>query len=163
MPSLWEWVYLGQVASDMADDAAREAAAARKNLNAYEDTLVEMATLSAQKWAILEDMLVLIRDTNFDNENVRTLRQDARSSRLEAMGELARHQVGDPIEDRYKPLWDIFREMADAEIRLYDEIIEACEDKTLEKLEHALATAKLCVSLGEQAIQTMPAITAAPA
>ena len=41
----------------MADDAAREAAAARKNLNAYEDTLVEMATLSAQKWAILEDML----------------------------------------------------------------------------------------------------------
>ena len=74
---------------------------------------------------------------------------------------MARHQVGDPIEDRYKPLWDIFREMADAEIRLYDEIIEACGDKTLEKLEHALATAKLCVSLEEQAIQTMPAITAA--
>lgn len=161
MPSLWEWVYLGQVASDMAGDAAREAAAARKNLNTYEDTLVEMATLSAQKWAVLEDMLLLIKDTDFGDETVRNLRQDARSSRLEAMGELARHQVGDPIEGRYKPLWDIFREMADAEMRLYDEIIEACDDRTLEKLDHALATARLCVSLGEQAIQMMPAITAA--
>ena len=109
----------------------------------------------------LEDTILLVKSTNFDDETVRALRQDARSSRLEAMSESARHRVRDPVEGRYKPLWDIFREMADAEIRLYDEIIDACDNRTLAKLKHALATARLCVSLSEQSRQLMPAITAA--
>lgn len=161
VPSLWEWVYLGQVAGDMADASARQALEARKNLNQYEDHLVEMATLLTKRWATLEDTILLVQRTDFDEQELRELRQFARDSRIEALGESARHRVGDPVEQRYKPLWDIFKEMADTEIRLYDEVLKACDTHEESDLTVALATARYCVSLGEQAILTMPAITRA--
>ena len=159
MPSLWELVYLGQVVGDMADASAREGMAARRNLNQYEDNLVEMATLLTKKWATLEDTILLVQRTNFDEQELRELRQFARDSRIEALGESARHRVGDPVDWRYRPLWDIFRELADTEIRLYDEVLKACDTQEESDLTVALATARYCVSLGEQAILTMPAIT----
>ena len=159
MPSLWEFVYLGQVVGDMADDSARQALEARRNLNQYEDNLVEMATILTKKWAALEDTILLVQRTNFNEEELRELRQFARDSRIEALGESARHRVGDPVDRRYKPLWDIFREMADTEIQLYDEVLRACDTHEESDLTVALATARYCVSLGEQAILTMPAIT----
>ena len=143
----------------MAEDSARQALEARKNLNRYEDTLVEMATLETKKWAALEDTIRLVQRTNFDEEELRELRQFARDSRIEALGESARHRVGDPVDVRYKPLWDIFKELADTEVRLYDEVLKACETHEESDLNVALATARYCVSLGEQAILTMPAIT----
>jgi|GEM_PF-2609502 len=161
MPGLWEWVCLGQVVGDMAEDSVRQGIEARKNLNQYEDTLVELAIVQTKKWQVLEDTILLVKRTNFSEDTVDALRQDARASRIEAMGEAARHRVEDPVEDQYKPLWTIFREMADMEAQLYSDIIKACDEKTLDSLDHALSTAQYCVSLGEQAILTMPAITAA--
>ena len=161
MPSLWEWVYLGQVAGDMAEDSARQALEARKNLSQYEDTLVEMATLETKKWAALEDTILLVQRTNFDEEELRQLRQFARDARIEALGESARHRVGDPVHPRYRPLWDIFKELADTEVRLYDEVLKACDTHEESDLTVSLATARYCVSLGEQAILTMPEITQA--
>ena len=160
MPGLWEWVYLGQVVGDMAEDSARQGLEARKNLNQYEDTLVEMATLATKKWATLEDTILSVQRAEYDEHELRALRQFARDGRIEALGESARHRVGDPANEQYKPLWDIFKEMADTEIRLYDDILKACDTHETSDLSVALATAHYCVSLGEQAILTMPGITA---
>ena len=160
MPGLWEWVYLGQVVGNMAEDSARQGLEARKNLNQYEATLVEMATLATKKWATLEDKVLLAQRADVDEHELRALRQFARDGRIEALGESARHRIGDPADARYKPLWDIFKEMADTEIQLYDDILKACDTHETSDLSVALATAHYCVSLGEQAILTMPVITA---
>ena len=144
----------------MAEGSARQALEARKNLNQYEDTLVEMATLATKKWAVLEDTILLVQRTDFDEQELRELHRFARDGRIEALGESARYRVGDPADGRYKPLWDIFKEMADTEIRLYDEVLKACNTHEASDLTVALATAQYCVSLGEQAILTMPGITA---
>ena len=46
--------------------------------------------------------------------------------------------------------------MQESKIPLFDEIIEVCDSREASDLDHALATTRYCLSLGEQTILTVP-------
>jgi len=145
----------------MADEAGRNALQARRDTNHYEATLLELATLETKKWAALEDLAVSVRDSGFEGAQLSELRTFARDGRIEALGQSASHRLGDPVDPRYKELWDTFREMADNEIGVYEKILQALDTRDPSHFEQALASARLCVSLGERAILLLPTITQA--
>ena len=167
MPRMWEWIYLGNSIRSATRSSGRsssrqtqpvesEREQARRELNEYELTLIRSATSHTKIWVQIEELILIAKENLGNDEALRTLRQNARNQRIDALNTSASNQITISVEPLYQPVWNMIREMQESQIPLFDEIIQACDSRNPSDLDHALATTRYCLSLGEQAILTVP-------
>lgn len=121
-----------------------------------ERVLTEAAMELTQVWAGVEEMLVEAQASGFSDEVVREMRRYATDERIHALGSFSLMQSADVDSDIYKPVYDIFREMTEIQVEVFDTLLRACDSRDPGDLESAIFSARYCQSLGEQALRTIP-------
>ncbi len=121
-----------------------------------ERVLTEAAMELTQVWADIEEMLVEAQASGFSDEVVQEMRRYATDERIHALGSFSLMQSADVDSDIYKPVYDIFREMTEIQVEVFDALLRACDSRNPGDLESAIFSAQYCQSLGEQALMMIP-------
>ena len=156
IPSSRDWDRLVQSLGHIVDRPDSDDEIRRQEVNLREQSLTQAAADLTLRWAILEEVLLDIQSSDYNEQAVQKLRQDARESRIAALSNATRLQLGDINFGIYQPMINIFKEMANTEIEVYDAILKVCDSRDPNDLEVALASVRYCLSLGEKAIMMMP-------
>lgn len=152
-----ERVRLGRTLGSAAYSVAKEAENRPRMSIQQERILTEAATELTQIWAGLEEGLLAAQSSDFGDEVVRGLKHEATESRISALGTASAYaRVADMDTGIYKPVYDIFREMADIQVEVFDTALWACDSRESKDLEYAIVSARYCQSLGEQVLMMMP-------
>ena len=160
-PSQREQVRLGRTLGSATYSVAKEAENRRRASIQQERILTEAATELTQIWAGLEEGLLAAQSSSFGDEVLRTLKHEATESRISALGTASAYaRVADMDTGIYRPVYEIFREMADIQVEVFDTVIWACDTRVPKDLEYAIVSARYCQSLGEQVLMMMPELAA---
>ena len=153
-----EPVRLGRTLGSAAYSVAKEAENRHRTAVQQERILTEAATEMTQIWAGLEERLLAAQSSDFgDDEVLRRLRHEATENRISALGTVSAYaRVAGFASGIYKPVYDIFREMADIQVEVFDTVLWACDSRESGDLEYAIVSTRYCQSLGEQALLMMP-------
>ena len=163
MPRGRKWVSAAGRGLKAFDDLGSGAVSAAKELERRRQALIKqegiitkaMAEVT-QEWVDLEEILLVAQASGFSDEVVRDLRREARQKRIRALGTSSFARSAGDNNGIYKPISDIAREMADIEVEVYDALLRACDSRNPKDLEPAIASARYCQSLGEQALMMIP-------
>ena len=160
-PPQLEQVRLGRTLGSATYSVAEEAENRRRTPIQQERILTEAATELTQIWAGLEEGLLAAQSSSFGDEVLRTLKHEATESRISALGTASAYaRVADMDTGIYRPVYEIFREMADIQVEVFDTVIWACDTRVPKDLEYAIVSARYCQSLGEQVLMMMPELAA---
>ena len=118
--------------------------------------LTQAATELTQMWVDLEQMLLDAQNSGFSDEVVLEMRRYATEERISALGAASYAQDVDGDPGIYDLVYDIFREMAVIQVEVFDALLRACDSRDPGDLDSAIASARYCQSLGEQALMTIP-------
>lgn len=166
MPRRRNWARLGskglRSASDLGSDleaAAKELERRRQAHIRQERILTQATTEVTQVWARVEEKLLDAQASSFGDQEIRELRRYATEERISALGSVSFARVSDGASGIYKPVYDIVREMADIQVEVFDTVLRACDSRDPGALDSAIASARYCQSLGEQALMLIPELS----
>ena len=149
------WHYRGTLGS-YEGSAAEETENYRRVPVQQELLLTQAATELTQIWVDLEQMLLDAQDSGFSDEVVLEMRRYAAEERIQALGASSLAQTVDGAPGTYELVYDIFREMTVIQVEVFDALLRACDSRDPGDLDSAIASARYCQSLGEQALMMIP-------
>lgn len=166
MPRRRKWSRLGarglRSAADLGSDmelAAKELERRRQSHIRQERILTQATAEVTQVWAEIEEKLLDAQASSFGDQEIRELRRYATEERISALGSVSFARVSDDTSGIYKPIYEIVREMADIQVEVFDAVLRACDSRQPGDLDSAIASARYCQSLGEQALMMIPELS----
>lgn len=166
MPRRRNWARLGSRGLRSAANLGSDMEAAAKELERrqqahirQERILTQATTEVTQVWAGIEEKLLDAQASSFGDQEIRELRRYATEERISALGSVSFARVSDGASGIYKPVYDIVREMADIQVEVFDAVLRACDSRDPGALDSAIASARYCQSLGEQALMLIPELS----
>jgi len=166
MPRRRNWARLGSRGLRSAANLGSDMEAAAKELERrqqahirQERILTQATTEVTQVWAGIEEKLLDAQASSFGDQEIRELRRYATEERISALGSVSFARVSDGASGIYKPVYDIVREMADIQVEVFDAVLRACDSRDPRALDSAIASARYCQSLGEQALMLIPELS----
>ena len=166
MPRRRNWARLGSRGLRSAANLGSDMEAAAKELERrqqahirQERILTQATTEVTQVWAGIEEKLLDAQASSFGDQEIRELRRYATEERISALGSVSFARVSDGASGIYKPVYDIVREMADIGVEVFDAVLRACDSRDPGALDSAIASARYCQSLGEQALMLIPELS----
>ena len=166
MPRRRNWARWGarglRSAADFGSDmeAAAKELERRQRAHIRQERILTQATAEVtQVWAGIEEKLLDAQASSFGDQEIRELRRYATEERISALGSVSFARVSDGASGIYKPVYDIVREMADIGVEVFDAVLRACDSRDPGSLDSAIASARYCQSLGEQALMLIPELS----
>lgn len=152
-----EWWHYRGIRGSTEDLSAEETENYRRVPAQQELMITQAATELTQMWVDLEQMLLDAQDSGFSDEVVLEMRRYATEERIQALGAASYAQAvdGDP-GGIYDLVYDIFRDMTVIQVEVFDALLRACDSRDPGDLDSAIASARYCQSLGEQALMMIP-------
>ena len=118
--------------------------------------LTGLGTEITQQWAVLQARLRKNYDSRFNDEDIRDLKQEADSKRLEAVA-LTSYVRAKNINRRfYKPYYGRFQDMVDVQVEIWDDLLLLCETRDSCYLESVSRRLEECKWAGEDALLQLP-------
>ena len=166
MPRRRNWARLGsrglRSAANLGSDIEEAAKELERRQQAHirQERILTQATAEVtQVWAGIEEKLLDAQASSFGDQEIRELRRYATEERISALGSVSFARVSDGASGIYKPVYDIVREMADIQVEVFDAVLRACDSRDPRALDSAIASARYCQSLGEQALMLIPELS----
>ncbi len=132
-----------------------------------EQILTSEATFLTHQWVALHDRLQGLSEAGFSNRDLRELRQEASERRADALGSVSLVQGRNVDRGIYQPVYNIFQEMVDAQVEIWDSTLttlDSLDPNNLESfnpsnLDSVSYLLRHCGWLGEQVLISLPDLT----
>ena len=128
----------------------------------YEPILEECRTY-IQHYDELENWLLSIQRSGFDEESIARVRAVAQKGRLSAITDQVIEELSAQQDNRTDPLSPVLKILTELDLEkefVYDSVLLVCNTADPKNLEPALATVRYCQSRAEQALRMVPEIVA---
>ena len=155
-------------AGDMALQLASwELAEQRKAQTDEESILTGTATDLTRQWGVLDNQLQSLLESGFSERDINELKREASERRANALGATSLVRGRNADRGTYQPIYNIFQEIVDAQIEIWDSLLttlDSIDPNDLESFDPSdLASVRYllrhCGWLGEQALSTLPDLT----
>ena len=155
-------------AGDMALQLASwELAEQRKAQTDEESILTGTATDLTRQWGVLDNQLQSLLESGFSERDINELKREASERRANALGATSLVRGRNADRGTYQPIYNIFQEIVDAQIEIWDSLLttldsidpndlESFDPSDLDSVRYLL---RHCGWLGEQALSTLPDLT----
>ena len=155
-------------AGDMALQLASwELAEQRKAQTDEESILTGTATDLTRQWGVLDNPLQSLLESGFSERDINELKREASERRANALGATSFVRGRNADRGTYQPIYNIFQEIVDAQIEIWDSLLttldsidpndlESFDPSDLDSVRYLL---RHCGWLGEQALSTLPDLT----
>ena len=155
-------------AGDMALQLASwELAEQRKAQTDEESILTGTATDLTRQWGVLDNQLQSLLESGFSERDINELKREASERRANALGATSFVRGRNADRGTYQPIYNIFQEIVDAQIEIWDSLLttldsidpndlESFDPSDLDSVRYLL---RHCGWLGEQALSTLPDLT----
>ena len=155
-------------AGDMALQLASwELAEQRKAQTDEESILTGTATDLTRQWGVLDNQLQSLLESGFSERDINELKREASERRANALGATSLVLGRNADRGTYQPIYNIFQEIVDAQIGIWDSLLttldsidpndlESFDPSDLDSVRYLL---RHCGWLGEQALSTLPDLT----
>ena len=158
---------IGRAGDRAVELASWDLAEQRKARADEELILTGTATELTQQWNMLDDRLQGLLESGFSERDLNELKREASERRVNALGATSFVRGRNIDRGTYQPVYNIFQEMVDAQVEIWDSLLtslnsldpnelESFDPSHLDSVRYLL---RHCGWLGEQVLNTLPDLT----
>ena len=118
--------------------------------------LTTRGTEIAREWTVIREQLCQTYDSRFSDKDARDLRREAIKRRMEVRGYASFVQSRNVNRGYYQPYYNLFQDMAERQVELWDALLELCDARDPQHLDTAIRILGECETLGEEALLRLP-------